>query len=140
MSKGNYIGGHSVVGFSGTFLGQKHTKLVQATEVDSHLTEKKRREAARKISEPRPKKKAITKTKSKNKPALSNKNTSFAIPEMIARADAKLQSVEQKIALAERRLLDLQAQWMSAKNQLEKARNTPRRSAHRQASQDSTEA
>lgn len=47
MSKGGYLGGSSVVGFSGSFTGRKGQKLVQATDVDAHLTQKSARDAAR---------------------------------------------------------------------------------------------
>jgi len=67
MSKGSYLGGHSVVGFSGTFLGRKREKLVQATDLDPHLTQKEARNNARKAAGKGGKKKKIHLSKAEKK-------------------------------------------------------------------------
>ena len=59
MSKGGYLGGSSIVGFGGSFTGTRATKLAQACDVDAHLTQKSKRDAARKIAEPAGKKKKV---------------------------------------------------------------------------------
>lgn len=62
MSKGGYLGGSSVVGFSGSFTGTRAKKLSQASNVAAHLTQKAKRDEARK---------AASATGRKKKPALS---------------------------------------------------------------------
>jgi hypothetical protein len=68
MGKGAYLGGSTVVGFSGSFTGKRGGRLTQATELDAHLTQKKARDEARKLAE-RPKrrrKKAASSRKTGN--------------------------------------------------------------------------
>jgi len=50
MSKGGYHGGSTVVGFGGAFAGSPSIKLTRATDVDAHLSQKGKRDQARKLA------------------------------------------------------------------------------------------
>jgi hypothetical protein len=143
MSKGGGGGVSIVFGVHGQIAsGEKRAKLVHATEIDTHLTQKKKRDVARKNAEPRPKKKkqgnrAGKSDKASKKPQVAPriKGTGLPIPERIKKAESMVQSIEKEVLSTEQVLLTLRGQLASARDQLAKAQSAARRSASGTASQ-----
>lgn len=128
MGGGSYLGGSTIIGpGSGWFSTGRRGKVKQATDVDAHERKRERATIGKKNA------KAVRKAKPKKKEAAAQieprKGNGLTIPERISRAAAMVGRIENEVRQAEKRLQKLRGQLLSAKAQLEAARNLPRRSA-----------
>ncbi len=125
MGKGTYLGGSTVVGFSGTFTSKRSRRLTQATEIDVHSAQKQTRDAARLLAA-KPvrvnKKSPIRRTARKSKVERGNlkarsthKSGGINVAKSISSAEATVRSIKDRIEKSKREMWALERDLHRAK-------------------------
>lgn len=115
MGKGGYNGGSSVIHAGSGWVGRG--------SVTSQPGERKKKQP---IRPPNPKKKGTQYPATSLPPA---KGGGLTIPEIIARADRKVKSIEAELARTRKKLSSLERELAMAMEDAAKARNLPRKTA-----------
>ena len=141
MTKSHYLGGSSVVGFSGLVSGEQNTRMGSKADLDARLKQimsrnKARTAAANHTKKPAASSKSSPESKGRadpNRINIRSKSRGLTIPKQIIKAETRVNLKIEEVEAATQMLQKLERELVISRGALVNAVNLPRRSAIGQA-------